>query len=236
MARSSPGRRTCLALRRHREDLHGDPGPGHGCGDPRTVSETGHDMFCPGISILADGRVLVTGGDDSAKTSIYNPSTDTWTTGPSLTSPGGIRPASRCLTGAYSSSAVRGAAGWVARTARCGRQRPVGGCCPVRRSPDPDQRRGGIYRADNHAWLFSWSDGMVLQAGPSKAMNWFNTMGAGSTVAGWRRGRDNDAMNGNAVMYDAGKILTIGGSASYETPRYRKRPRHHARRHHRDSP
>ena len=33
----------------------------------RTVSETGHDMFCPGTTNLADGRLLVNGGLDSAK-------------------------------------------------------------------------------------------------------------------------------------------------------------------------
>jgi hypothetical protein len=31
------------------------------------------------------------------------------------------------------------------------------------------------YRKDNHAWLFAWSNGTVLQAGPSRAMNWYST-------------------------------------------------------------
>ncbi len=30
----------------------------------------------------------------------------------------------------------------------------------------------GVYRSDNHAWLFGWKGGFVFQAGPSKAMNW----------------------------------------------------------------
>ena len=54
-----------------------------------------------------------------------------------------------------------------------------------------------------------------VQAGPSKNMNWFNANGNGSTTPAGRRGTDGDAMNGNAVMYDAGKILTLGGSPSY---------------------
>lgn len=47
-----------------------------------TVSNTGHDMFCPGISIDANGEIVVTGGNDNQKTSIYNPATTGWTTGP----------------------------------------------------------------------------------------------------------------------------------------------------------
>src|SRR5262249_39794892 len=55
----------------------------------RTVTETGHDMFCPGTAMLTDGRVLVNGGVDSAKTSIYDPATDVWTTGPLMNIPRG---------------------------------------------------------------------------------------------------------------------------------------------------
>ena len=54
-----------------------------------------------------------------------------------------------------------------------------------------------------------------MQAGPSKSMNWYDANGNGSTAPAGRRGADGDAMNGNAVMLDAGKILTVGGSPSY---------------------
>ena len=36
-----------------------------------TVTDNQHDMFCPGISMLGDGDIVVTGGSDSEKTSIY---------------------------------------------------------------------------------------------------------------------------------------------------------------------
>jgi galactose oxidase len=79
-----------------------------------------------------------------------------------------------------------------------------------------DANPNGDYRKDNHAWLFAWSNAKVLQAGPSRAMNWYTTTGTGGVSAAGTRGDDTDAMNGNAVMYDAGKILTIGGAPSYE--------------------
>ncbi|WP_411032135.1 hypothetical protein, partial [Spongiimicrobium sp. 3-5] len=42
------------------------------------TSNTDHDMFCPGINNLADGRILSAGGTSSQKTSIYDPSTGLW--------------------------------------------------------------------------------------------------------------------------------------------------------------
>ncbi len=55
----------------------------------RLVSNTGHDMFCPGTANLADGSVIVTGGSSSKKTTIYNPSTNAFITGPAMTTPRG---------------------------------------------------------------------------------------------------------------------------------------------------
>lgn len=42
------------------------------------VTNTGHDMFCPGTANLADGRIMITGGNNSEKTTIYNPSNNTY--------------------------------------------------------------------------------------------------------------------------------------------------------------
>jgi len=79
-----------------------------------------------------------------------------------------------------------------------------------------DANPNGDYRKDNHTWLFGWTGGTVLQAGPSRAMNWYSTSGTGGVTPAGTRADDGDAMNGTAVMYDAGKILTVGGAASYE--------------------
>ncbi len=40
------------------------------------MSNTAHDMFCPGVSILPNGEVMVTGGIGNTDTSIYNPATN----------------------------------------------------------------------------------------------------------------------------------------------------------------
>lgn len=50
----------------------------------RQVSNTNHDMFCPGMSQLQDGRLVITGGSDAEKTSIYDPKTNAFTRGPDM--------------------------------------------------------------------------------------------------------------------------------------------------------
>lgn len=78
--------------------------------------------------------------------------------------------------------------------------------------------KGGIYRSDNHAWLFAWKQNSVFHAGPSRNMNWYGLEGTGSVTSAGRRADAADAMCGVAAMYDAtrGLILTAGGSPDYE--------------------
>lgn len=56
----------------------------------------------------------------------------------------------------------------------------------------------------------------VFQAGPSKAMNWYGTSGNGTTASASERTGDDDALCGNAFMYDTGKILFFDGSPDYD--------------------
>jgi galactose oxidase len=199
--------------------------PATGVVTQRTVTETGHDMFCPGISVLPDGKILVSGGNDSGKTSIYDPQTDAWTTGPVMKTARGYQSSvtmgdGRVFTIGGSWSGPKGGTagvphksgeiwspdtGWTAL--------PGADAAPMLTA---DANPLGDYRKDNHTWLFPWTGGKVLQAGPSKAMNWYDVTGSGSVAPAGVRGTDTDAMNGTAVMYDTGKILTVGGAPSYE--------------------
>jgi galactose oxidase len=88
--------------------------------------------------------------------------------------------------------------------------------CPVAPMFTADTQ--GVFRADNHGWLFNWKGGYVFQAGPSIAMNWYNMAGAGGQRGAGNRGNDAHSMCGTAVMYDAnlGKIVTMGGSPDYQ--------------------
>jgi galactose oxidase len=186
----------------------------------RIVTNTGHDMFCPGISIDARGRTLVTGGDTSQKASIYDPSTDSWSSATDMNIPRGYQASATCSDGRIftiggSWSGGLGGKNGEIYDPNANTWTLLPGC-PV--APILTNDAQGVYRQDNHGWLFGWKDGSVFQAGPSSAMNWYGTGGDGSQTGVGTRASDGDSMCGNAVMYDAvaGNILTVGGSPDYQ--------------------
>jgi len=192
--------------------------PANGIVSQRTVTNTQHDMFCPGLAIDANGRPVVTGGNSAPKTSIYDPIADAWTGGANMQISRGYQAMAtlsdgRIFTIGGSWSGGRGNKNGEIYSPSSNTWTLLPGC-PVA----PMLTGEDIYRADNHGWLFGWKNGYVFQAGPSKAMNWYGTTGTGSQNSAGLRASDGDAMNGNAVMYDAvnGKILTVGGAPKYQ--------------------
>lgn len=194
--------------------------PASGIVSQRTVTNTQHDMFCPGLSMDATGRPFVTGGNDADRTSIYDPKSDTWIAGPGMRIARGYQSSATLSDGRIFTIGGSWSGGEGNKTGEI--YNPTANKwtllpgCPV--APMLTNDAQGIYRQDNHGWLFGWKNCSVFQAGPSKAMNWYGTTGTGSQQPAGLRGSDTDAMNGNAVMYDAvnGKILTVGGSESYQ--------------------
>jgi len=186
----------------------------------RTVTNTGHDMFCPSISLDANGRTLVTGGDSSQKASFYTPGSDAWSSASNLIIPRGYHSSATCSDGRIFTIGGSWSGGEGGKNGEIynpsNNQWSLLSGCPVAPMLTNDQQ--GVYRGDNHAWLFGWKSGSVFQAGPSKAMNWYGTSGSGSRQSGGNRANDNDAMCGTATMYDAvaGKILSVGGSPNYQ--------------------
>jgi large repetitive protein len=183
----------------------------------RLVNETGHDMFCSGTSNLSDGTLLVNGGDDSGKTSLYNPASGLWTSAANMQIARAYQGNTVLQDGSvftYGGSWNGGAGNkhgevW---TAAAGWQRLSGALINAAQAPDP----AGVYRGDNHLWLFPAPNGKVLHAGPSASMNWIDTQGNGSVTAAGPRGDDAYSQGGNAVMYDIGKVLKVGGAPAYD--------------------
>jgi galactose oxidase len=186
---------------------------------PSTIN-TQHQMFCSGLAILADGRVLINGGSTNGATTIYNPANNTWTKGPRMQIPRAYHSSTllsdrRVFTigGSWYDSAGNKNGEVFTPSGSTGTWAKLTGVPPTRiLTADP----GGVFRSDNHAWLFAISGGAVFQAGPSKQMNWITTSGAGTIVGAGNRADSADAMNGNAVMYDVGRILTFGGATAYQ--------------------
>lgn len=193
------------------------------------VTNTGTDMFCPGTAVLPDGRVLVNGGSSSPKTSIYSPRSPVgWTSSGDMNVPRGYEADTLLSYGTVAGGAVSnvqvltlggswsGGEGlksgeiWNSTTGKWTLLSGVPETNVV--GPDP----AGIYRGDNHLWLFAQSNGTVFHAGPSAQMNWITTAGGGAINSAGSRGSDPYSINGNAVLYDIGKILKVGGAPAYQ--------------------
>ncbi|MCJ1425377.1 hypothetical protein MMC29_003276 [Sticta canariensis] len=185
----------------------------------QTVTNTNHDMFCPGISLDASGRVVVTGGNDAPRTSIFDPSRNSWISGSNMVTPRGYNSQAtlsdgRIFTiGGSWSGAIGNKNGEVYNTNTNVWTKLPGCLSKALYTADKE----GEYKWDNHPWIFGWKQGSIFQAGPSKQMNWYGTSGSGSQKSAGLRAVDGHSMNGNAIMYDAvaGKILTLGGSIDY---------------------
>lgn len=208
--------------------------PATGEATDRQVSETNHDMFCPGTAQLSDGTIMVTGGSNAGRVSFYDSLNDDWYAGPALKIARGYH--SMTVLGDGSVFTVGGS--WSG---------PEGGKNGELWTPDTNwtlldtietdsqlntNDRQGVYRSDNHMWLFTAPNGDVFHAGPSPEMHWIDVdaaTGDEGIVDAPFRGTDSDgdgdvdadddvdgdAMNGNAVMYDVGLIMTNGGAPHY---------------------
>lgn len=198
--------------------------PATGAVTPKLVDDTDHDMFCPGISIDGAGQMVVTGGNSASKTTLYDFASGAWLPGPDMTVARGYQASATLSDGRVFTIGGCWSGGWFDKNGEVydPRARTWTGLPQALVRPMLTADAQGIFRADNHAWLFGWRNGSVFQAGPSTAMNWYATAGNGSvSPAGQRRsdrGTDPDAMNGNAVMFDAlaGRILAFGGAPSYQ--------------------
>jgi galactose oxidase len=179
------------------------------------------DMFCSGTAYLADGRILTNGGSSSPKTSIYDPATGSWSSAGVMNVARGynadvLLPSGEILTlgGSWSGSPTTEKIGevWSPVT---GSWSPRPGI-PARPVTGPDRADSpNVYRGDNHAWLFVSRGGRVFHAGPSAEMHWIDTSGAGSISDAGPRGDDAYSVNGNAALYDIGKIFKTGGAPAY---------------------
>jgi YVTN family beta-propeller protein len=183
----------------------------------RTVTETGHNMFCPGTTNLPDGRLLVNGGISSPNTSIFNPATNTWSTGPAMNIPRGyqantlLKDGSVLTLGGSWSGGTGGKHGEV-WTAGGGWVRKAG--IPIEPFLSVDNTRA--FGMDSHFMLLPAGNGKVFHAGPGVNMHWIATEGDGRVTSAGRRDDDEFSISGNTVMYDAGLILKTGGGPGYD--------------------
>ncbi len=191
--------------------------PATGTNTERTVTESAHNMFCPGTTNLADGRLLVNGGISSGRTSIFDPVANTWTTGAAMNIARGYN--ANTILGDGSVLTLGGSwSGGVGNkhgeiwTQAGGWRRMSGIPIDPMLSADSSRNFGG----DSHFWMIPTGHGRVLHAGPGVAMHLLDTRGNGAVQPMGARGDDQFSVSGTAVMYDIGKVLKAGGSPGYE--------------------
>nr|MCU0773468.1 kelch repeat-containing protein [Ideonella sp.] len=213
--------------------------PGTNLITPFNATATGHNMFCPGTTNLPDGRLLISGGIDSKKTTIYDATAAPGVNDAARWSSSGLMNIARAyqantlladgsiltLGGSWDGNGV------VIATPKNGEKwDPVTGqwtllrgllAAPMVGDDPEDALRGGAYRGDNHMWLIPTGWGNVLHAGPAPNMNWIDTRGEGASVPAGTRGDDTYSIAGTTVMYAPGRILKAGGAGAYD---YTKSP------------
>jgi galactose oxidase len=190
--------------------------PSSGTVSQAIIYASNHEMFCPGTAMLADGRLMVAGGSNNKNTSFYDPVTQQWSAGPQMNIGRGYEAMTPLsdgrvfVLGGSWSGGIGGKNGEVWSAADGWTLLPGVSVTPIE-TADPQ----GEYRSDNHGWFFAWTGDRVFHAGPSKNMNWISVDGTGSITSAGTRADATDEMNGDAVMYDVGKILAVGGATAY---------------------
>lgn len=178
------------------------------------VVSTNHDMFCPGIAMLPDGRLFVNGGGpDSPRTSIFDFRTNQWSNAQdmnigrwyntSVTLPNG----NVFTLGGNRSSENRIAPGelWNAFSGEWGILENISSSVLF-----------GYDRSDEYPRMFVAPNGNIFASGPTPMMHWFDLSNqGGSHQEAGLRGDDDYAQNSVHVMYDQGKILKTGGATQF---------------------
>lgn len=223
-AANMPDGRVVTWSAERKNDYQGDKGataisifnPDNGSVTDSSVENTDHDMFCPGTAQLADGTFMITGGNNAGTTTFFDPEDNTWYGGRPMNITRGYHSMTTLHDGSVFTIGGSWSGGKDGKIAEV--WDPLGGWRLLSNVDDKPLRTAdpeGVYRSDNHMWLFEAPNEKVFHAGPSKGMFWVNTDGLGSTSSAGNRGNDDDAMNGTALMYSIGKIFTAGGAKDY---------------------
>ncbi|MBE2286001.1 MAG: DUF1929 domain-containing protein [Prosthecobacter sp.] len=171
------------------------------------INNPRHDMFCGGVSLLPDGRLLVNGGNNTIRDcSVFDWRTNQWASAPdmndarwyntSVALPDGTVFTASGSGGSDTAEHWREGYGWT-------------------RYPDINwalAHNEANFESIWHPLLHVAPDGRIAHTGPTRTMHWVNPAGEGefistsASVAGSYYPKD-----GAVVMFNEGKILHAAG-------------------------
>jgi len=170
-----------------------------------TATKVGYNIFCSGLTLLADGRLFVGGGHISNNVglndaSIYDGVTNTWSREPDMNA-GRWYPTTTTLA----DGSVLIVSGDIDTT--------------VHANPLPQVWTNGVWRDLSTAqlqvplypFMLLAPNGKVFNPGPQQTSRWLDTAGTGA----WTNGPASTGgfrSYGTAVMYEPGKVLIVGGN------------------------
>jgi Galactose oxidase-like, Early set domain/Fibronectin type III domain/Kelch motif len=172
-------------------------------GSISAAANVGYNIFCSGLTLLADGRLFVGGGHISNSVglndaSIYDGVTNTWSREPDMNA-GRWYPTTTTLA----DGSVLVASGDIDTT--------------VGANPLPQVWTNGVWRDLSTAqlkiplypFMLLAPNGKVFNAGPEQTSRWLDPTGTGA----WTNGPQSSGFRsyGTAVMYEQGKVLIVGG-------------------------
>jgi YVTN family beta-propeller protein len=177
------------------------------------INNPRHDMFCGGVSLLPDGRLLVNGGNNTIRdSSVFDWRTNAWSAAADMQDPRWYNTSVALPDGSVFTASGSGGSdtaerwqegsGWTRFT-------------NINWALATDE---GGFESIWHPFLHVAPDGRIAHTGPTDTMHWVDTTGngqfinTGTTIPGGYYPKD-----GAVVMFGPGKILqsagrTLGGA------------------------
>ena len=191
--------------------------------DPATetfvsVDSNFHDMFCAGVSTLESGVIIASGGNPSdRKTSSFDPTTLAWTPranmndlrwyGANVTLPDNRIFSTFAKDAGNRSEIYDSATDTWTPTPNANMQTLVDEQNAIQSAPNPT----GAFSQEWWAHIAVTPVGDVFQGGPTPTWHIFDPIGGAPNVVLGQPIGNVARMYGNAVSYDEGKVILVGG-------------------------
>ena len=178
-----------------------------------------HDMFCAGVSTLESGVIVASGGNpDDSRTSMFDPNSLTWSPlsnmndrrwyGTNITLPNNRIFSTFAKTAGNRSEVFDPGTNVWTRTANADMQTLVNEQNAINAAANPS----GALNLEWWAHMAITPEGRVFQGGPTPTFHLFDPIAGGANQVLGQMTGGRARMYGNAVTYDVGKVLLVGGA------------------------